>query len=225
MVLVSTLDGTQTLGMDATALFPSTPPTLTTMPYSALEFPLYLKPTSDTYADVVDVVVRSLRQPPTPLNAAFFSKTNVDGLQEALTARVVETMGMTLDRQSDWEMLLIMRQIYMEGASNWPDNTEEEVARLNGQVLQVAARAVSGNLTRYMSYRSHVDMPAPMPSPADAVTNPAYQTGTPAPLPDFNFGFERRRAQELSNLPVSSKDATPALFPTMPPRELATPRP
>lgn len=225
MVLVSTLDGTQTLGMDATALFPSTPPTMTTPPYSALEFPLYLKPTSEAYADVVDAVVRSLRQPPTPLNAAFFSKTNVDALQDALRARITETMGLSLDRQSDWEMLLIMRQLYMDGASNWPDSIEEEVARLNGQVVQVAARAVSGNLTRYMSYRSYVDMPAPMPLPAEAVTNPPYETGTPAPLPDFNFGFERRRAQEMSNLPVSSRDATPALFPTMPPRELSTPRP
>ena len=225
MVLASTLDGTQTLGMDATALFPSTPPTNITPPYSSQDFPLYLKPTSEAYADVVAAVVRSLRQPSTPLNVAFFSKANVDALQEALRARIAETMGLTLDRQSDWEMLLIMRQVYMDGASNWPDSVEEEVSRLDGQVLQVASRAVSGNVMRYMSYRSHVDMPAPMLRPAEMVTSPAYETGTPAPLPNFNFGFDRQREQEMSNMPVSSKDATPALFPTMPPREMATTRP
>ena len=213
MGLASTLDGTQTMGMDAAAMFPSTPPTLTTPPYSALEFPLYLKPKSEAFEDVIDAVVRSLRQPPTPLNQAFFSRTNVDALQAALQTRIIETMGMSLGRQSDWEMMLVMRQLYMDGATNWPDSVDEEVARLNTQVVQVAARAVSGNVTRYMSYRTSVVMPAAFPYPADQVTNPAYETGTPAPLPDFNFGFDRQRSEVVTGMP------TPV------PRELVTPRP
>ena len=210
MPLVSSLDGTQTFGLlQGSAMYPSIAPTLTSPPYTEQEFPLYLKPRSEAFEDVIAAVLKSLRQPPTPLNTAFFSKGNVDALQEAIVARIAEGLGLRIDRQSDWELLLIMRRMYMESATNWPDNLEEEVTRLNSMVFQLSAEAVSRNVTRYMTYRSKLAMPVHMPNPADMLTMPPYATGTPAPLVDLNAEYERRVAGTASTAPPRELSLSP----------------
>lgn len=204
MPLVSATDGTQTFGWtDGVAGFSTKPPTLTVPPYTEIEFPLYLKPASTAYEDVIAAIQRSLRQPSTPLNAAFFARANVDALQTAIVQRVLEGMGMRIDRQSDWELLLVMRRVYMETSTNWPDDVGEEVARLNALVLQLSAEAVSRNITRYMTYRSSIPMPTALPSPAEMLTSPPFETGTPAPLLDFNTDLERTYAEFRRTLPPS----------------------
>lgn len=194
MPLASSQDGSRTYGWTGgMASFPSQPPTLTVPPYTELEFPLYLKPTSEAFQDVVVAVVRSLRQPSTPLNTAFFSRQNVDAVQAAIQAKIAETMGLSIDRQSDWELLLIMRRVYLETANNWPEDLDAEVERLDALVLQISADAVSRNITRYMVYRSRLPMPVPMNNPADMLTAQPYETGTPVPLSDLNAEYEMSR--------------------------------
>lgn len=213
MPLVTNLDGTQTFGLDALALFPKDSPTLTTPPFTEVEFPLYLKPRSDKYEDVYPAVVRSLRQPPTPLNGAFFSKPNLDALQDTLALRIREGLGLDISRQSDWEMLLLMRRVYMEAATNWPDDVAEEVARLNTLTLTLATEAVKANITKYLTYRSQATGPVALPSPADMLTAPPYETGTPAPLPDLNAEYELGHGQAMSTRPPAE------VWATTPPRE------
>lgn len=208
MPLVTNLDGSQTFGMDARALFPKGAPMLTAPPYTEIEFPLYLKPKRDTYEAVYPAVVRSLRQPPTPLNAAFFSKPNVDELQAALAQRVRDGLSLDISRQSDWEMLLLMRRVYMEAATNWPDDVAEEVARLNAMVLALAADAVKHNITKYLTYRVKLEEQAAMPQPADMLTAPPFMTGTPAPLVNLND--------------APTRAPRPILWSTTPPRQVAT---
>lgn len=192
MPLVTTLDGTQTFGWDRRpAMFPSAAPTLTTPPYTQLEFPLYMRPQSTVYGDVIQAVFKSLRQPPTPLNVAFFSKVNVDRTQEAISDRVAESMGLSIERQSDFELLLIMRRVYMESANNWPDDVPQEVGRLNSMVLVEAVDAVSRNVTRFMSYMTSFPQVLAMADPAELVTSRPLEAGTPAPLRDLNADYER----------------------------------
>ena len=170
MPIVTSPDGTRSYGLHADALFPKDAPSLTTPPYSEAEFPLYLRPRSERYGDVIDAVRASLRQPATPLNVAFFTQANVNGLHAALQQRVAEATGLRIDRQSDWALLLVMRRVYLDSATNWPDDVAAEVDRLNGLALQAATGIVSANAVQYLSYRSHLDMPPPMPAPADALT-------------------------------------------------------
>ena len=236
MPLVTTLDGTQTFGWSfGGAQFSTQEPTLTTPPYTELEFPLYLKPARETYSDVISAVFRSLRQPVTPLNSDFFSRQNVDALQSALSQGIRETMGLAIDRQSDWEMLLLMRRVYMGTANNWPDDVGEEVRRLNSLVLQEAGSAVSRNISQYLAYRSDVPMPVEVPDPAESLTTTPFpvETGTPAPLRNLNADFEEGlRAFNLTRPPATFAPSTPSataesqprqtmtLWPTAPPREV-----
>lgn len=189
MPIVSSTDGTQTFGLSAMAMFPKQDPTITMPPYTELEFPLYLKPTSQRFEDVVEAVFKSLRQPSTPLNVAFFARENVDELHEGVQARIAEGMGLAIDRQSDWELLLIMRRVYLETASNWPDDVDEEVERLNSVVLQLAAESVARNITKYLTFRTNLAQPSPMPNPSEMLIGLGEKTGTPAPLVDLNADY------------------------------------
>ena len=239
MPLVTSLDGTQTFGWtDGAAMFSTQPPTITMPPFTELEFPLYLKPKSEAYADVAQAVVRSLRQPSTPLNSAFFSRANVDALHQAIQARISESMGLGIDRQSDWELLLVMRRTYLETANNWPDDVPAEVARLNSMALQEAVAAVARNITRYMTFRANLAQPVPLPSPAEQLTAQPYLTGSPAPLPDLNAEYElglrgvmaTRQPQTRAPVPMPTNPASPGpgptaepLWETTPPRETQGP--
>lgn len=214
MPLVTSVDGAQTFGMDAMALFPRDAPTLTTPPWAEQEFPLYLKPKSEAFEDVIQAVVRSLRQPATPLNTAFFSRTNVDALQVAIHERIKEAVGVVLDRQSDWQLLLIMRRVYMETSINWPDDVAQEVARLNGLVFQIAAESVSRNVAAYMEFRSRQAQPVPLPNPADMLVQTPFPSSTPAPPIDLNADMNAQRAtQTPMPLPVRSLSQAPFMTP------------
>jgi hypothetical protein len=147
-------------------------------------------------------VQESLHQVPTPLSIAFFSRKNVDALQHALVASVQASVGMTVDRQSDWQMLLVMRQTYLAEASNWPDDVQKEVDRLNGRVLTQALAAVSKNLTLFMTYQSRLAMPESLPSPGDSLRNTPYSVSTPVPPKNLNKdGFQALPVSKTLHLP------------------------
>lgn len=211
MVLFTSIDGTATFGRGAEALFPSVPPTLTSPPYSDAAFPLYLKPVSEVYEDVIASIFKTLGQPPTPLNTAFFAKDNVDEIQRALVRAVRETLGQLLGRQSDWELLLIMRQVYLDSASNWPEDVAEELVRLNGLVLQISLQAVSSNLTRYMAYRAVAPMAESLPMPAELMTGAPYVTGAPSVPVNQNGDWEENRADLIgTGAPIGKESFVPA---------------
>lgn len=191
MVLVSSLEGRQTFGFThMAAMFPPEPPVITMPPYTELEFPLYLKPVSERFEDVIVAIVKSLRQPDTPLNTAFFAKPNVDMLQQTIQERIQQQLGVLLDRQSDWELLLVMRRVYLETADNWPSNVAQEVYRLNSLVLQISVAAISKNVTAYVTYRNKLPVALPLPNPADMLTSTPFPSGPPMPLPDLNKEYE-----------------------------------
>lgn len=221
MPLTTTLDGTQTFGLDARTAWVASPgPTITSPPYTELEFPLYLKPRSTAFPDVIRAVMASLRQPDTPLNTAFFSRANVDLLQEAIRWRIEEGLGLAIDRQSDWELLLIMRRTYLGSANNWPEDVAREVDRLNSQVAQIAVDAISRNITNYMVYQSRIPMPVAFGNPADMLVSPPFETGTPAPLVDLNADYDTE-VRGFRSTPLPDPTGAPRFsdlpFPTLAP--------
>lgn len=225
MPLVTSVDGTQTFGWgNGEALFPSTPPLITMPPYMELEFPLYLKPKSQAFEDVIAAILKSLRQPSTPLNAAFFSKANVDLLQTAIIARVVDALGVVIDRQSDWELLLIMRRVYLETANNWPDDVGQEVVRLNNLVFTIATESISRNIVTQTTYRLGLAQTMPLLDPAESLVLPPYLTSEPALLRDVNDTYEARRAEFMRTLtPGPSEEWTMAPLTRSPSTSLSRP--
>lgn len=102
---------------------------------------------------------------PTPLSRVFFSRVNIDALQEGIRYRVyVETQGRhVIDRQSDQELFTVMRSIYLQYARNDPRNIIGQVRQLNALVLDYCVRTVVSELGMYMRYLHDIShMPVPM---------------------------------------------------------------
>lgn len=74
----------------------------------------------------------------TPVMKVFFSQKNIDYLQDKMREIVFKETGMTIGRQSDEELLIIMRSYNYSDAKNLPYEIPRQVAELNTLVLKYA---------------------------------------------------------------------------------------
>ena len=108
------------------------------------------------------------RHSDTPLNNLFFSQGNIDALQMKIQAAVQTMVGATIDRQSDSDLLLIMRSYYLQYARNEPDSIASELSELNDRVVAFASNRISVEVEAYRYYRKDImDFPAPIQNPVD----------------------------------------------------------
>lgn len=102
---------------------------------------------------------------PNELSNIFFSEANIEALQQGIRYRVfVETNGQfTIGRQSDQELKVIMRSIYLQYSKNTPHGCIEQVRDLNAKVLEWAVPEVLSNVKQYSVYRKDAStMPMPL---------------------------------------------------------------
>jgi len=106
----------------------------------------------------------------TEVSQLFFSARNMEALQQGLRYRVfVETAGRhTIGRQSETELLTVMRSIYLQYSANKPFNVRQQVVELNARVLDYCVRTVVSEADargKYLYDISHLPEPlarAPM---------------------------------------------------------------
>lgn len=101
----------------------------------------------------------------TPLSNMFFSDTNLEALHEGIRYIVYSRTNPSqiIDRQSDTELRVIMRSIYLQYAKNQPDNLVEQTRALNERVLDFACNRVLTELEQFVNYRKDVStLPVPM---------------------------------------------------------------
>lgn len=95
----------------------------------------------------------------------YFSDANVSAVQEGLRYRVyVETDGRhVIGRQSDTELRVIMRSIYLTYSRNLPGGVVDQVRELNRRVLEWAVPEVLSNLKQHLTYlRDASTLPMPL---------------------------------------------------------------
>lgn len=106
---------------------------------------------------------------PTEVSKLFFSEQNINALQDGIRYRIyVETNGRhVLGRQSDQELKIVMRSIYLQYSKNQPTNCVEQVRELNSKVLDWAVPEVLSNLKQFEVYRQDAStLPMPMELPS-----------------------------------------------------------
>lgn len=109
-------------------------------------------------------MLRSIREVPTPLNTAFFGTDNVDAIQRELLAVLKARLGVEISRQSDEQLLIVMRSVYARESSNKNTDVAAEVYRLNGLVLAETVPIVGANLRQHLTYlRDASRLPEPIP--------------------------------------------------------------
>jgi hypothetical protein len=146
------------------------------LPLSDSEEKLPIPPTS-MYADEAPILEAALvseqmhyRHLNTPLNTVFFSQSNIDSLQEQLQDRISEMSNgkFKIGRQSESDLLLIMRSYYLQHADNNPDEVARELIQLNQRVVAFASNRIMVELVAYERYRKDIlDFPEPLDLPKD----------------------------------------------------------
>lgn len=108
------------------------------------------------------------RHEETPLNKLFFSQQNIDTLQDQIRSTVYQMVGGSIDRQSDSDLMLIMRSYYLQYAENDPRRVGEELDSLNKRVVNFSANRIAVEVEAYRYYRKDImDFPAPIALPID----------------------------------------------------------
>lgn len=118
--------------------------------YDIAEAPFALFGGSATPEDRWVSMTRSTHLQANDVGRAFFSDDNVDALQRRLRDEIRARTGMVIDRQSDEQLLIVMRYVYMQSARNV--GGAGEVRRLNDLVLREIVPQVGAGLAQYMAY-------------------------------------------------------------------------
>lgn len=102
---------------------------------------------------------------PNEVSNLFFSEKNINALQEGIRYRIYnETNGKhIIGRQSDTDLKIIMRSIYLQYSKNLPNNIVEQVRELNKKVLDWSIKEILSNLKQFDMYRKDIStMPVPL---------------------------------------------------------------
>lgn len=99
------------------------------------------------------------------LSRLFFSDMNIDALQEGIRFLVWRNTCQkhVIGRQSEEELKIIMRSIYLQHSKNLPFAILEQVRELNGKVLEYAVEKIVNELNIYLKYCDDLSsLPVPM---------------------------------------------------------------
>lgn len=103
-----------------------------------------------------------------PLSRAFFSKQNIDMIQNGIRAGVYQMSNQqfVIGNQSYDELKIIMRAIYLQHSVNLATNLSQQIQELNQMVLEYCVPRVFGEAKGYMKYLHDVStLPVPISTP------------------------------------------------------------
>jgi len=97
-------------------------------------------------------MAKTLQVAASPLVRAFFSEQNLETVQRLLRDAVRSKTGFAIDRQSDEQLLIVMRAVFADRAANVPRDVPAEVRRLNEAVISTLFNGVVSNMTAHLAY-------------------------------------------------------------------------
>jgi hypothetical protein len=99
------------------------------------------------------------------LSESYFSKDNINIVQEGIINSVYNKSNgsYTISRQSDNELIIIMRSIYFQYGKNLNFNINEQIKELNTLVINWSVDEIISNIKQYLDYRKNVStLPVPL---------------------------------------------------------------
>ena len=104
------------------------------------------------------------------LNQLFFSKKNMEIIQNMIRYNVYEKSEkkFVIDRQSDIELEIIMRSIYLQHSPNLPDRIKQQIQYLNNLVNDWCVEQIIPEVQQYIGYIKEIEY---MPMPIDLPLN------------------------------------------------------
>ena len=140
------------------------------------DYKLYKEDTSDNtnYKTILGTI-----QERSQLNDTFFGKNNMNHLKNLLADQVYKKSGYSISAhaQSDNELLIIMRSIFLQYARHLPDDITGQVAELNLKVLLDVVPRIISKIKMELTYqRDNGSQPLPIQLPVN-VSNAGSKTG------------------------------------------------
>jgi len=115
--------------------------------------------------------LNSMKQTATPLNTLFFSEFNRNLLQKAIRQTFKNKTGVSIDYQNPDDLYAIMRNVFINNASNHTTNINEQVKFMNSIVIKTALSQVQSGVAQYLGYIRDIDTLAVPPiAPANTST-------------------------------------------------------
>lgn len=102
----------------------------------------------------------------TQLARTFFSSDNVDALQQGIRYGVFRASEgrHVISRQSDRELEIVMRSVFLQHARNEPGNVLQQVRDLNARVLEFCVPRIVAEISMYLTHQRDLAM---LPTPMD----------------------------------------------------------
>lgn len=88
----------------------------------------------------------------TKLSLLFFSNQNINSIQNVLRYRVFKETNFKIGRQSDLNLKIIMRSIFLQYSKNLEYNYKEQIERLNDIVFDEVTPKLVNEVTQYLLY-------------------------------------------------------------------------
>lgn len=107
-------------------------------------------------------------QETTKLNQAYFSRKNMDMIQDNIRYDVYMKTDKKhiIGKQSEIELEVIMRSIYLQHSPNLPNQIKEQIKYLNDLVVNWCVEKIIPELYQYLGYLKEVEyMPVPIDLP------------------------------------------------------------
>lgn len=117
-----------------------------------MQYPLYAPKTNDKQHSNQAILKGTVSC--TLLSRLFFSDKNVDIIQNAIRYKVwIDTAkNVVISRQSDSELLIVMRSIFVQHAQHRPDGITEQISTLNDKVVQEVTPGIISEATAHLVY-------------------------------------------------------------------------
>ena len=90
------------------------------------------------------------------LSSLFFSKKNIDYLQNTIIQTIYSKYQYVIARQSDTELKIIMRAFYLQFSRNQNCSLEDQVNTLNQMVLKDSLSIIITNIEQYIEYKKDI---------------------------------------------------------------------
>lgn len=116
------------------------------------------------FADFNEEAIKGIHSD-NPISSTFFSHINIDALQEAIRYQVYlkSCKKHIISRQSETELKIIMRAIYLQNGKHRNYDILPEIRRLNQLVLDFCVPRILQEINMYMNYKNDIDkMPMPL---------------------------------------------------------------
>lgn len=86
------------------------------------------------------------------LSIKYFDKSNVDHLQKQMITQVFKLTNNKIGRQSDDELLIIMKSIFLQYGRNDDNNINKQIEELNSRVLEYSVNNIVSSIKQYNHY-------------------------------------------------------------------------